>query len=173
MKHIIYFKYIFFAAIFTFLTFAQLAAQGIEARISADTNEMLIGDQINLTLSVSHTPNIKVEWPLFVDTLAGFDIVSKTQLESTNADNKILEYQQITLTAFDSGFYRIPSIDIFIRLDGSPDPKATLPMLSPSMFLRFLIDTTQDIKAIKEIIGEPLTFETIYHILILVYYWLG
>ena len=158
MKHIIYFKYIFSAAIFIFLTFAQLAAQGIEARISADTNEMLIGDQINLTLSVSHTPNVKVEWPLFVDTLAGFDIISKTQVESANADNKILEYQQITLTAFDSGFYRIPSIDIPYTVDGSADPKATFTNAVSINVFTVPIDTTQDIKAIKEIIGEPLTF---------------
>jgi hypothetical protein len=168
MKRIIYLKYIFFAAIFTSTSLAQLAAQGsIEARVSADVSEMLIGDQANLTISVSHTPNIEVQWPLWADSLAGFEVVSRTEVESTPSDNRILEYKQITLTTFDSGFYRIPALSIPYSEEGSTDLKRALTQPVSIRVLPIVVDTTQDIKAIKGIIGEPLTFWDVFPYILL------
>ena len=154
-------KYIFLATFLSFLHFNQLVAQAIEARISADTTEMLIGDQVDLTISVSHSPNVNVEWPLFVDTLSGLNIVSKTAVETTQTENKVIEYQQLTVTSFDSGYYRIPGIDIPYKVDGSDAPKSTFTNAVSLTVFTIPVDTTQDIKAIKGIIGEPLTFRDV------------
>ena len=76
-----------------------------------DTNTILIGDQINLNISVEFGENEPYNWPQFTDSIyEKIEIISKSDLKETITENSKIISQQIVLTCFDSGSYYLPSI---------------------------------------------------------------
>ena len=74
-----------------------------------DTNSILIGEQINFSISN------KVEktdiWPTYNDVLIdGIEIIKKSAIDTSNG----IIRQQFIITAWDTGNYYIPPIIIFI-----------------------------------------------------------
>ena len=156
-------KYILTAAVFSLIFIQHLAAQSIEASISADTNQMLIGDQVNVTLRVEHDPEISLEWPEIVDSLGGFEILERSGIQEENLEEQKVNIQQQTflLTRFDSGEFRIPALDIYYQVGSDTSRKATFTNAFPITVHTVAVDTTADIKPIKEIREEPLTLNEI------------
>lgn len=70
-----------------------------------DTNSILIGQQINLT--ISNAVNKTTKWPIYNDTIiSGVEIINSSGMDT--AENIIS--QTFTITAWDSGSYYIPPI---------------------------------------------------------------
>ncbi|MEZ4827420.1 MAG: BatD family protein [Bacteroidia bacterium] len=151
-------KYSAFAMLLILCTVHLPRAQSIDARLLADTTEMLIGDQIRLSLSVTHSPEISPQWPA-LDSIPGFEILSFTRVDSTvSQDDRITRSQQFTLTSFDSGSYRIPPLDIYYTLSGDTSRKATFTNALALEVKTVAVDTASEIKPIKDIRGAPIAF---------------
>ena len=136
-------------------------AQTIQASARLDTQELRIGEPLQYTLTVKHQANVRVSWPVWVDTLGGFDVVATPAIDSIVQAGELIQQQTLTLMAFDSGQYRIPPqrIDYLrpgqgevqhVETEGFEVPVYTVPM-----------DTTADIRSIKDIKDDPLTLQEI------------
>lgn len=88
------------------LTYAQSnAAYG-----KLDTNQILIGDQVNFTLTCIQKKNSKVDFPKFVDTIIkGVEIVESFPQDTIkDEDDQLTIEKRYTITVFDSGAYMLP-----------------------------------------------------------------
>ncbi len=88
----------------------------VKAQVSVaavlDSTTMLIGDQTDLHLRVTYPPNVAVQFPIVsAQELGDLEIVKINPIDTLQASADQLTIQQnITVTAFDSGFYRIPEL---------------------------------------------------------------
>ena len=80
-------------------------------KTGVDKNEILIGDQFKLTIEASFsTDAFKLNWPVIPDSLAHFEVISRTKMDSLYSNNTLSGVRQtITLTSFDSGKWVLPS----------------------------------------------------------------
>ena len=94
-----------------FFIFILISSISFSQTAILDTNTILIGDQIELNISVELNLNEEYNWPEFTDSVyKKVEIISKSDLkEDTTEESKIIS-QQITLTCFDSGSYYLPPI---------------------------------------------------------------
>lgn len=91
----------------SYLSFSQSAT----ARLSR--NDILIGDQVTLTLEFSCPADINVNFPVFKDTLSkNVEIVQSSKVETSLSDDKKQKIfrQLLTITSFDSGYFPIKPI---------------------------------------------------------------
>lgn len=133
-------------------------ASNISVITKLDTNQMLIGDQVKLSLEVVRDKSTMLAFPevgnsIQVDSSRTIEVLTSqidTAVQSSGMAKDIITY---TLTVFDSGYYVIPPLALNYKIAGS-DSLQTI--LSEAMLLTVKsveIDTTADIKPIK----EPLT----------------
>ena len=131
-------------------------AQNHSASAHLDSNTILIGDQINLTLRFSSNAAVQVAFPAYCDTcIAGIEIVKRSSIDTLNKEfGKGIELQQQwTITSFDSGTYLIPPFGFYGK-------DSTLLAETESLLLNvntIPVDTTLAIKDIKEPLSAPLT----------------
>ena len=94
-----------------FFIFILISSISFSQTAILDTNTILIGDQIELNISVELNLNEEYNWPEFTDSVyKKVEIISKSDLkEDTTEESKIIS-QQIILTCFDSGSYYLPPI---------------------------------------------------------------
>jgi hypothetical protein len=97
-------KKLFYIFIFiSSLSFSQTAI--------LDTNTILIGDQIELNISVEFDLNEAYNWPEFTDSVyKKVEIINKASLQEDTTENSKIISQKIVLTCFDSGSYYLPPI---------------------------------------------------------------
>lgn len=128
----------------------------VEVNASLRQNTIRIGEQIELRLSVRYREGSKkttVVWPVLKDTLCqGVEIIKTDSLHTDLRDrNSVLyeQWQNITITSFDEGQWVIPAM--MFKVDD-------VPFSSPPLVLTVntvAVDTTQDIKDIKDILAVP------------------
>ncbi len=133
-------------------------SQETGAWLQPDTNAITIGDQIGMELGIRVNKDAVVQWPQIVDTLTGnIEVVNQTGIDTTfEADNKILK-QRLTVTSFDSGYFKVPSVNFMYRLK---DDSAVFTVGTKDFYLQVntpQVDTTKPFKAIAGPIGEPYT----------------
>lgn len=133
----------------------------VEAHITLDSNYILIGDQINMTIAVSSPTDYVVDWPQLNDTIiAAIEILKKSKIDSSySADNnRLLLKQTIRITSFDSGYYAIPPIPIKYK---GPDGLLVQQTETEALLLEVNnvpVNMEEDIKDIKAPIAAPYTF---------------
>ena len=131
-------------------------------KASADLNPgtMLIGDQVNFTLSFNCPAGTQVVWPSLKDTILGnIQVIGRTNIDTLwSADKKNLKLsQKLRLTCFDSGFYTIPSIQFYYR--HLPDTTIRFEQTGLQVLTvhTLHVDTTLAIKPIKGPVKVPFT----------------
>jgi hypothetical protein len=138
----------------------RVNAQQVKADANVDTNNIRIGDQVNLMLNLQLPQNYQYNWPVFGDTLSrAIEIMKKSKIDTTRLENGLLNIRQVlTLQVFDSGYYVIPPIRFNFSASGntSPDFVETEPLLLNVFTVS--VDTTQAIRPIKGPIEAPYTF---------------
>jgi hypothetical protein len=78
-----------------------------------DKNDILIGEQIQYKVKVGFpTGSFNVHWLNIPDSVAHFEVVDKSKIDSSFEDNKTVLQQTITLTSFDSGRWNTPALPI-------------------------------------------------------------
>ncbi len=99
--------------LFTFCYGLALAGQP-NVNASLENDEILIGDQVMLTITVNYSPPVEIEEVGFdeVQAVPGLEVLRAERFEKEGeAGQRLLEIQ-LQLTSFDSGYYRIPPIPI-------------------------------------------------------------
>ena len=86
-----------------------------EARV--DTDRVLIGQPVILTLYAEVNPNETYIWPAFTDSINGLEIWETGDIsEKTKGNQKQIE-QKLTVASFDSGYYVIKPIALTVAGD--------------------------------------------------------
>lgn len=104
--------------IITFLfCLSSAAAQDLSVSIAFDTTRILIGDQINFTLTVKQPDNVEIEIPVFRDTIINkIEIVDGPERDTiANAGGQIDIVDKYLVTSFDSGLYEVRPVYIEIK----------------------------------------------------------
>jgi len=95
---------------FSFCT-QRITAQTVQTTV--DKNDILIGEQIQYKVKATiPTGSYRVHWFKVPDSLAHFDVVERSHIDSSSADNNTVIEQTITLTSFDSGRWNTPAFII-------------------------------------------------------------
>ncbi len=160
-------------------TFHSCFAQKTEIKL--DTNNILLGDQIHLIISITLPENAHVDFPVLADTLTkDIEIVHIGKIDTASiTSDKMFKYSQdITITAFDSGYFVIPPLRFIYTFSSDT---AKMYAETEAMLLevkKVQINEQEDIKDLKDIFGAPLTFKEILPylligILVLVLVYLG
>jgi hypothetical protein len=135
--------------------------QGYKASAKLEPGSILIGDQVNFSLSFSFPVGTQVVWPSLKDTILGnIQVISRSKVDSAlSADKKSLQLsQKLRLTCFDSGFYTIPPIRFYYRK--LPDTTIRFEQTDISILTvhTLAVDTTLAIKPIKGPVKIPYSF---------------
>ena len=121
-SHITFFIFLLF-----FLLFKLSIGQKINISAALDSTKIRIGEQVKLDLYVSYTAkqnNLKIQWPNIADTITDkIEVISVSVIDTTSPDKSnpdiIQQHQQITISAYDSGYFAIPGFKFFINNDSA------------------------------------------------------
>ncbi len=138
-------------SLISFTVQAQVTVQA-----SLDSTAILIGDQTDLHLTVTAPPNVAVQFPLVsAEQLGDLEIIKIGKIDTLQAEiNRLVTQQNITVTAYDSGFYRIP--ELAFKAGGQ-----TLYSKPFELTVNTLQIDSTFIAPIKPIMGVPITMREI------------
>jgi hypothetical protein len=110
-----------------FLLFKISIGQKINISAALDSTKIRIGEQVKLDLYVSYSTkqnNLKIQWPNIADTITDkIEVISVSVIDTTSPDKSnpdiIQQHQQITISAYDSGYFAIPGFKFFINNDSA------------------------------------------------------
>ena len=90
--------------------FDGLSGQRLSIETITDTNQITIGDQINLTYRIHKAKDLILSIPSFSGDLTdGVEIIGSPHIDSTqNKNGEQLLSVKMKITAFDTGTYVIP-----------------------------------------------------------------
>ncbi|MBK9402390.1 MAG: hypothetical protein IPN36_16570 [Bacteroidetes bacterium] len=171
-------------AVIFLLIVHPLNAQEVVARISVDTNKILIGKPVSVLLQLSQPKSVSINWPLFTDSMGQMEILQVMPVDTLKIDDDgiLLRSQTITITSFDSGAFLIPEIVFNYRLPSGDNllSSATDPLMIEVFTVP--VDTSaeiRDIRPVEEPPFDPLIFLwilLIYHaallLVALVIWWI-
>lgn len=90
------------------------AQNTVSVNASVDKKEILIGEQIQLTLDAKVSLGLHVSW-FSLDTIPYFEFVEKGKIDSVITETEKSYHQVITITSFDSGMHSIPSLPLVVE----------------------------------------------------------
>ncbi|HRH56644.1 MAG TPA: hypothetical protein PLS10_03255 [Chitinophagales bacterium] len=151
--------------IISFLLFAIQNSYAQTATASTKEKEYVIGDWIPVDLFISATSNNKVAFPNLKDSISEtIEVANYTPIDTVKKAGQYEYHQLVNLIVFDTGKILLPQFQFFVNNNGKVDT-----ILSEAILVHVAgvkIDTTKDIKDIKEPLKIPLTFQEILPYLI-------
>lgn len=109
---------IVFGAVFSsFSSLAQEEEKGINYSAQLDTNVIMIGDQINLLLSVEQPKGLRIEFPVFMDSIgSGVEIIKQSLQDTIPLENGIIKVNKnFLITSFDDGVHKMNPFEFKIH----------------------------------------------------------
>tara|TARA_R110002050_G_scaffold280921_1_gene428117 strand:- start:12345 stop:13253 length:909 start_codon:yes stop_codon:yes gene_type:complete len=103
--------------LFVSLCSSILSAQSTSFSLQADTNSILIGEQINLQLKGNIPVKEDYQWPILPDTIKGLSIIEVGSIDSLLENNQLTLTQNISISSFDSGIVHIPGLALVTAID--------------------------------------------------------
>ncbi|TAE48751.1 MAG: hypothetical protein EAZ89_14920 [Bacteroidetes bacterium] len=127
-----------------------------EARLQAAKNQVRIGEALDVTLLSQYESGLRFLGVYLPDTLGAWELLGRSQADSTQTANLILKKQKLTVICFDTGMQRIPPVRIeYLQTNGD-----TLTVFTSGLGIQVFpvpTDPGQPLRDIKEIIAEPAT----------------
>ncbi len=144
---------------FALLSFSLIAQR---AQVKIDTNAILIGEQVKLDIQYELPIDRKALFPVFRDTLTSkIEIINQTLVDTILSEDSGIQklHQQLIITAFDTGYFVIPSLPFGYLQDG--DTAVAFIKSDPLLMNVFTVevDTTKDIKPIVRPMAQPYTID--------------
>jgi hypothetical protein len=141
--------------------FGVASGQRIKATAILDSTKILIGDQVKLRLELENPDGARVAFPQIPDSLAGkIEVIKKSAIDTTRIKDKSLKLvQELLITCFDSGVYRIPPFRFDINQPERNDSVFTNWLMLNVM--TFKIDTSRGPADIKLPYDAPLTLKEV------------
>ena len=160
--HISGFSYCIILLIFS-CSFLQIQAQTATAVVKE--KEYLIGDWIPVDLYVEAKSNVRVVFPNLKDSISEIiEVANFTPVDTVRKSGVNQYHQLVNLIVFDTGRILLPQFQFLIDNSGKIDSITTSAEMIHVAGVE--IDTTQDIKPIKEPLKIPLTFKEVLPFLI-------
>lgn len=139
---------------------STVSAQNATVTAVLDSQQILIGDQVNLDLTAVLHEDMPVQWPVFKDTITKeLEIITASipdTVKTPAGETKI--HQRLVITSFDTGFIVLPPISFLFNND-------SLQLLSTEPQLLFVsdipVEMQADIKDIKEPYDVPFDFKSL------------
>jgi len=118
-----------------------------------DSTTLMLGDQTDLHLQVTHEASEQVQMPVFGETLQpGIEIVDRTIVDTLKlSDGRLQLNQYLTLTSFKDSLFSIDPIAVVSGEDTFWTDPLALNIIQP-----FEVDTTLAITDIKDIERAPI-----------------
>ncbi len=138
------------------LPLSVASALSVNVVSSVDKQEMLIGEQINYRVEVSYDGEAELRWPMLADTLNEFEIVERSEVDSSFVDGLYKKAQSFKVTCFDSGQFAIPRLPFYYK-----DGKSTKKRRSDAILVKVgypEVNMQADIKPIKDIMKVELSW---------------
>ncbi|MEZ5025427.1 MAG: hypothetical protein R2739_02510 [Chitinophagales bacterium] len=146
--------------IFFILLSYSSSANAQTASASTKDKEFLIGDWIPVDLFMSAPTNNKVAFPNLNDSISEtIEVANYTPIDTIKKGNQNEYHQLVNLIVFDTGKINLPQFQFLIENNGKIDSITSQPILVHVAGVK--IDTSKDIKDIKEPLKVPLTFKEI------------
>lgn len=136
-------------------------SQDVSAKITSDTNNVLIGQPVQLTLSVNQGSAAKLSFPVFADTLNGLEILALSNIDTVkdSKHNTILT-KNIIVTSFEAGIFNLEPLVISYNAEPDSDLRIIQTNSLSLVFSTVEVDTSAiDLRDIKPPIEVPLSFE--------------
>jgi hypothetical protein len=120
---------------------------------SIDSTMLMLGDQTDMHLRVTHEANERVEWPVFGEQLQdGIEIVDRTIVDTVKlSDGRVQLNQYLTLTSFKDSLFAIRPVVFTSGEDTFLTEALALNIVQP-----FEVDTALAITDIKDIEKAPI-----------------
>jgi hypothetical protein len=99
---------------FLLCTHFAFAQNTVTVNASVDKREILIGEQIQLSLDAKVSLGLNVSW-FALDTIPHFDIVEKGKIDSVITETEKSYHQVIIITSFDSGMHSIAPFPLVVE----------------------------------------------------------
>jgi hypothetical protein len=158
-------KYIIQSVLFVccyMLHLSSAAQQKAFAKASLQNSSIEIGQQVELTISVSLPDSSKLlSWPKFVDTSQKIEVIELSKIDTLSSSNLNTLQQKIVLTSFEPGNSAVPPMKFIVASQGLLD---TIYTNSISLQVNTVaVDTTKPFKDIKDIadVEEPSMYRQI------------
>ena len=145
-------------SILTIFLSLQTVAQDVHVTANVDSNNILIGDWLNLHLEVRHRENQSVQFAALPDSLAGFEIVRRDSFQRKSVDRDVVEWTNFTITSYDTGTFVVPPLTVRYRNAGETAAHVAESPPIPIFVHGMAVDTTKDIKDIKPPIPLGISF---------------
>ncbi len=141
------------------LAVQTLFAQDFSVQATIEPAQIQIGEQARLRLTLSQNKGDEVVTPILSDTITqGVEIVERLAVDTLSlGDNRLQINADYLITAFDSGFYFIPSYAYAL----GEDTLQTTP-LGLSVATVTVDAQTDDIHTIKEIMSAPFLWQEFF-----------
>jgi hypothetical protein len=145
------------------LALVRIPVRSQELRVTAqaDSNNIVIGDWLDVHFEIRHPAGTSVRIAGWADTLAGLEILRRDSVRQTAGAQELLEQFKLTMTSYDSGTFVIPPLRVFmpagtggdsIRAESSPI----------AVFVHSVgADTSKEIKDIKQPVNPGISFAEI------------
>ncbi len=133
----------------------QATAQ-VSVSAELDSARIMIGDQVRLQLLITHSPDVRVRH-IGLEALEEepkIELLSAPDPDTVPSDQDIILQQQLVITSFDSGYYRIPPIPVEYLRDGQ-SATAFSPELAIEVSTFPIRSDSASLAPIKNIITEP------------------
>lgn len=98
--------------LFSLLSIACFAQGQISVESKVDSSEIFIGDEINYSVTVRHTPEVNVDMPSLAENLGMFELRDYNVLEPQKQNDHIVERTNYVISTFDTGEFQIPELTI-------------------------------------------------------------
>ncbi len=151
----------FYLLVIYFILFsAAVRSQDVTATLTADTNNVLIGEQIRLSIVVKTGYVKNISFPVFADTIGSLDIVELFPVDTIKKNNQIISFKKdFVVTSFDSGSFEIPPLIISYKSSDLNLREIQSNSLN-LVFSTIEVDTTgMNIRDIKPPIQVPFSLE--------------
>lgn len=140
-------------------------AKAQEASVNASLSpaEILIGDEVTLTLQLSYPPNFRLQ-SIGLGVLEQLDSIEVKNIAPADTASRapmVNVSQQITLTSFDEGVYDIPPIPINFSQQGEAVSIQTRPLQLKVNTIPINPTDSVGLQPIKDIIREPLKLQDV------------
>jgi hypothetical protein len=140
----------------------QAYSQEVSVRAKNDTNNVLIGDQINIKLELRSAKPLNITWPAIPDTIGRLELIKRSKIDTLDSNGTWTLRQNIVVTSFDSGYYEVPPFTFMYEKQGM---ESLYPVSTESILLKFntvAIDTTKPIKDIKPQLSAPFDWKEMF-----------
>jgi len=146
---------------FVFIFSSRTNAQSFKASVRIDTNAIKIGEQFHLTIEALAPKGFKFIFPQVADTISKLEITDRSKIDTAElSDKKLYSYRQtFTVTSFDSGFYAVPPFIFSYQNQGDTTHYIAETEALLISVIGVTVDTTKNIRDIKQPLSAPFTFE--------------